>query len=168
MSSLFLVLGAGDAKTKSRPCPGGAPTELASDRQSPVFCWRQHSTGAGRGPRRVWRRRAAAKLGEAGEGRQRAGGIQAPTPTGQLCVCVCLSVWSCTCPYVCPEREGRKYVCLTGTHSSNKSSIYTAPLLCHVLLALSLGHLMELSQYAYDANIIPNLQRQKLRCRGAR
>lgn len=45
------MLGTGDAKTKSSPCPGGAPTELqlASDRQSPVFCSRQHSTGLGLG-----------------------------------------------------------------------------------------------------------------------
>lgn len=42
-----------------------------------------------------------------------------------------------------------------------------APLLCHAILALYLGHLTELSQYGYGADIIPNFQRSKLRGRGA-
>lgn len=69
---------------------------------------------------------------------------------------------------VCPEREGRKYICLIGTQdNSKKSSVCWAHLLCHVILAF-LRLSQEFSQYGCEVGVIPTSQRWKLRLREAR
>lgn len=159
-------------RQRSSPCPGGAPTELQLARVLSEAA--QHWGWGWEGPQKSLEEESGSQMGDKrgkgrrGSARAEAGGQEASRHLLLLasCVCVCL----CLCGHVlvrmCVLREGR-CVCLTGTHNnSNKSA--TAPLLCHAILALYLGHLTELSQYGYGADIIPNFQRSKLRCRGAR
>lgn len=93
-----------------------------------VLCSVRGSTALGwgwEGPQKSLEEESSSQMAGAGEGReeaQRQEGRGCPgTYSHRTVVCMCVSVmWSCICPYVCPEREGRMYVCLTGTHNSNK------------------------------------------------